>query len=673
MTAGAGGLGRARAYALVAAAALLCYAGTLVNGFVWDDRDLILDDPRTHRLRDAASFLVRPFGLGVGDRRNAAYYRPVVNMSFALEYALFGARPWAYHLTNTVLHVAASCGVLAMVAALAGSGRAGALAGLAFALHPVHSESVSWVSGRTDLLACVLMVWCTARLCRTRGKGMVFSYLALAAFAFAVFSKEVALTYPVFLLGADWLMRRGTSPGRWVRERLLGLHLWFLVVLVLFVLMRSVALGGLAVCGAGGAALGSRLLTGCKLIALYVRVLLLPTGLSVEHTIRPGAWTAASTLMGLAVLAWMGFRVGRAAVARGRAGAAPSLPVCCLWFLLMLLPVLNLVPIFDLFAERFAYAPSVAACWAGAVVLAPWARGRVRWLLPAALVCYAALAVDRTQDWRTEARLFSEAAKSAPGSSRARLSLGVTYAQRGRARAAAREYGRSGKLEGRAAGPHNALGNLYMQAGQFDKAIAEFRAAVGLDPGSPAYLVNLAKAHRGKGELDAAVERLRAAVALAPKYGDAHFELGNVCYMRGDVSGASDAFREAVSCDPRYAEAHHNLALCCLAQGSLGEAIDCFGRAISAKPGYAAAHRNLGYTYSKLGRRALAIDAYRKAVELAPDDVSALLDLAMLVRERGDIADAVALYRRALRLDPTNTRALRGHSLALGMLKARPR
>ena len=194
MTAGAGGLGRARAYALVAAAALLCYAGTLVNGFVWDDRDLILDDPRTHRLRDAASFLVRPFGLGVGDRRNAAYYRPVVNMSFALEYALFGARPWAYHLTNTVLHVAASCGVLAMVAALAGSGRAGALAGLAFALHPVHSESVSWVSGRTDLLACVLMVWCTARLCRTRGKGMVFSYLALAAFAFAVFSKEVALT-----------------------------------------------------------------------------------------------------------------------------------------------------------------------------------------------------------------------------------------------------------------------------------------------------------------------------------------------------------------------------------------------------------------------------------------------------------------------------------------------
>ena len=649
----------------------MCYAGTLVNGFVWDDRDLILDDPRTHTLWRAASFFVRPFG-GTGESsRNAAYYRPVVKMSFALEYALFGARPWAYHLTNIVLHVAASCGVLAMAAVLGGRGAAGVVAGLAFALHPLHSESVSWISGRTDLLACALMVLCTARLYSAQAKGNEFSYLALGAFALAAFSKEVAVAYPLFLIGADWLVGGRRPFGRWVRERLLGVHLWFLIVLGLFLLMRAVALDGARAADADVPNIGARLLTACKLVAAYVWVLAVPKGLSVENTLAPGAWTDVGTLAGFGMVAVLALLILRVVRSGRQCNWDQSLCLSSLWFILMLVPVLNLIPIFDLFAERFAYVPSVAACWAGAVVFQRMIRGRARWLLAGVLACYAALAIDRTQDWQAERRLFYEAAKSAPGSSRARLSLGATYARRGRPRLASREYVRSGKLEARASGPHNALGDLYMQARRFDDAVGEFESALALNRASHVYLVNLGRAYRAKGELDKAFEHLSAALAMAPEYADAHFELGNVCYLRSDMSGASEAFRAALSCDPHYAEAHHNLALCYLGQNRLKDALGCLQRAISAKHDYPAAHRNLGYTYYRLGRHSSAIDAYRNAVHMNPYDLNTLLDLAMLVREHGDPAEAVALYERALRLDRGNERAIRGNALASKMLKAR--
>ena len=667
---------------------------------MWDDRALILNDPLTHKLWHVPRFFFRTYGVEGGDegsRMNAGYYRPVVNTTFAVEYALFGKGPGGYHLTNVLLHVGVSCGVVAVVSSLSGSALAAVLAGLVFAVHPVHAESVAWISGRTDLLACLFMLWCIAclraeaegggsrermgprsrrpfgpRPVETAGEPRTSVLLsprlgvALSLFLLAVFSKELALMLPAFLLAGDWLMPVRSGSRLSVR-RVLGFHLWFIVAAGLFLLLRAMALSGAVPPDmTRGAVLGARSLTSLKLVASHVWLLAFPLNLSAKHTIASGGWTDAGTLCGLVIvglLAWWSVQTARQrAQATEHSQTAAGGALAGAWFLLMLLPVLNLVPIAEVFAERFAYAPSLGVCWAGALAVRGLRTARGRWLVAASLIPLSALAIDRAHDWQHARRLFAQTVRTAPESDLARFCLGAQYAETGLSKRAAHERDRSGELRPRFAKLHNGYGNLAMQLSLFDRAIDEFRAALEVAPQSPEYCVNLGRAYRARGDLRRALTCFSEALSASKDCSDAYFEIGSVHYLQRKLPEASVAFRAAIACDANYAEAHNNLALCLLAEGRTEEAEASLRRAVAAKPQYADAHRNLGYACAKLGIYGEALAAYRRALELRPVDVDTMLDLAMLARKHGDAREALTLYDRALRSSPKNERAARGRA-----------
>ena len=654
-----------RCCALVAGVAALAYVGTMAGGFVWDDHDLIEADPRTHSLLRAPAFLLTPFG-GPGQyQRNLAYYRPLVSLTLAVDYALYGKHAWGYHLANVLFHAAASVGVAACLAAATGRAGPAALAGLAFAVHPSHAESVCWIAGRTDLLACAFMLWGTWFILRAWRSGRAGSYWTAALFGLALLSKEVALALPVFLLVADRVYAR--KAGR--AKRMVGFHLLLFVLTGFFLLLRAMALhGSVPPPIDAGAGVVGRGLTACKLVGRYAWLLVWPVGLRTEHVVAPGRWLNAGTVAGMLIalaLAWAILK----AVWRGRDGGRAG--VGAAWLLLALAPVLNLVPIYERFAERFAYVPSAAASAVAAVVGLALAKGRGRWLVAGCLVAWAALTLDRSLDWRSDGTLFRHAVQRAPAASRPRLSLALAYREAGRRALAGRECARSGALETRASAPHNALGNLHMEAGRLGEAIAAFERALKLQPHSPVFRVNLGRAWRQKGDLAKAAELFRSAIQLTPAYADAHLEMGNVYQLRGDMDHAADAYRMALACDPILAEANNNLGLCLLQREKVRDAATQFEAAIGTKPDYADAHRNLGYARFKLGQFSDAIAAYSRAADLEPYDIYTLLDLALLERKHGDPTEALALYERALRIDPKNDNALRGRAAARGKVRSR--
>jgi len=486
----------------------------------------------------------------------------------------------------------------------------------------------------------------------------------------ATFSKEIALMLPAFLLAGDWLMAKRSHTRLSVR-RVLGFHLWFIIAAGLFLLLRAMALSGAGAPDMDrGVALGGRVLAAFKLVTSYVWLLLFPLNLSAKYTVPPGGWGDAATLAGIAivgVLVWLFVRAARQGIPEApREQATLGCALAGAWFLLMLFPVLNLVPIAEVFADRFAYAPSLALCWAGALSLCRFRRG---WLGLGPVIALSALTIDRAQDWQRGRTLFFQTVRAAPESELARFCLGAQYAEKALSKCAAHERDRSGELRPRFAKLHHGYGNLALELSLFDRAIEEFRAALEVAPQSATYRISLGRAYQGKGDLGRALACFSDALEVSSDCATAYFEIGNVHYLQGKLSEASFAFRAALACDAGYAEAHNNLGLCQLAAGEIEEGEASLRRAVAAKPEYTEAHRNLGYARAKLGVYAQAMSAYRRALDLRPTDVETMLDLAMLAREHGDAREALGLYDRALRLAPKNERAARGRARTEQMLE----
>lgn len=523
----------AAALFLVAATAVLLFLPALAGDFVWDDRSLILENRLLDDWSDLGGALSSDFFRRSGNEERIGHWRPVVTLSYMIDRRLFGDAPAGYHAGNAILHAIVSCLVFALGRAL-GLDRRGALfAGLLFAVHPVHVESVAWISGRTDLLAAVAglaALVLDARRARTGGRGAAIGVFALT-FA-GLLSKEMAVAV---LFGA--VLRALFVAGE--RERVLGRVRAALAAAAapaaacaLYVFLRLAVVGILpeppAAAAAGRAVLFA---TWWSAFLDTLRVLLWPADLGILPRVeRVASLAAPAPLAGLAafvLLAWGAWR------ARLR---FPALSWSVSFFLASLLPLTNfVVPIrapagiaFP-WAERFLYLPSVGwALVAGAAVAAAQARATRRAAAAAVLAAVALLAARsnaRIPDWRDERALFGAEVERLPGSATAHLGLADALARDGETALAKRHY--------------------------------------------------------------------EEAIALAPRNLFARYNYGNLLLAKGDLAGAERAYREALAILPGHGKSRMNLGIALARQGRLVEAIDAFERAVAAMPSSSEARHNL--------------------------------------------------------------------------------
>ena len=500
------------------------------------------------------------------------FYRPVTMLSLALDRAVGGGAAWPFHLTNVLLHALASALLFRLLRRL-GVEAWLALAGAAlFAVHPVHVESVAFVSGRTDLLAANFVFGAALLWLRDRGEGGRTGLGLVAAgsalFALGSLSKEVALVLPAVLVAWDALL-----PAAAPAWRARGRVAWLvgLVAALALVLWLRGAVAGVPLLGAGdGVApstpLGERLLGAPAVLLFALRLLVLPWPLSPYHTpdqLRPDALTigaAAVVLAGWALLAPRRWQ---------RAGLLSAA-----WTVGFLIPSTGLAAHAGAaFAERFLYLPS-----AGLAVLAlaapgvrAAARPRVTATLAAALAAVAllsaAFSVAESSTWHDEESLARALVARSPRYADGFVGLAHVHEQQGRLDEAAELLARAIAIDPTLEGAHMKLGMVRGRQQRWEESIASFRRALELRPDYPDALANLGQTFLMMRRPLDAIAPLERAVALRPGFAAAWIVLGQARGTAGDPGGAAEAFERAIALAPRDADARLGLVVARLRQG----------------------------------------------------------------------------------------------------------
>ena len=540
--------GRRAASVLVGLVAAAAYAATLGYDLVWDDTLLIQQSWRLHHWKELPSLLATHFWAEVGEASH--YYRPLITLTFFLDMQVWGLRPFGFHLTNVLAHVAVTLAVRAIARRTLGGELAAAICALVFTLHPLHTESVTFVSGRTDVIATLFFL--LALLAYDRGRdraGWAPIGWSLGAYLLALLAKEVAITLPAVLMLWDLTVRRDLRDRRAI-WRAAARYAAYGAVTGLYLGLRMFALGGLVDPDAGAwGPLLARALTTLKIAISYAWLTILPYPGSPYHalapeTVPPGLtwWLAAAGLIAaLGATAW--------ALRR-----APAAGFGALWFWITLAPsiAVNLLPLpSPIMAERFLYLPTVGFSlvlgWIASNLLGPVMWGRATEVRPvpsiglaAVLLVYAVLTLWRNEDWRDEYRLYSRMVETSPG----------------------------------AAMPHINLAFVQLPRGEVGPANQHLREAVRLAPGNPKAHAGLGLTETILGDRERGLRHGLQARALAPGNADVLASLGALYLHRGEPARALPELTESlrIKSNQVHAALNRALALAWLGQSEAAEA-----------------------------------------------------------------------------------------------------
>lgn len=477
---GAGVAGLA-AFGLVAAVAVV-YANALGHDFVYDDFLLIVDNPSTR------------MPLSEGWARLG--YRPLRMLSYRIDYAIGGMDPWIFHLGNLVYHAITVLLVWAVLRTLGAAPWAAMVGALVFAVHPVQTDSVTYASGRRDVLCGLFYAAGFLAYLRHRLRGSWLALgLASVAWLLACLTKEMAATLPlVCLLAVAFLGREDAA----LRVRVRGV--WPALA---GVTGAALAVGGVLYLAHyepfvarvmretswHGGSIGANFATVARVWVHYLGLLVWPARLSADYS--PNAFPVSGSaadpraLAALAVLA----AVAAVGVWRWRRGGLAGFGLA--WVAVTLLPVSHIVPYVELLAEHYLYVPMIGVAMVVADVVGALASGAPRRraaVVTVAMLIVAALgarSMVRNHDWRDGLTLWTATVAVVPDSARARFNLGQVYLGKGRTDDAARVWGVGAEEFPQAFPFQLALAKLAYRQGDYPSASQHAKRALRLKPGDP--------------------------------------------------------------------------------------------------------------------------------------------------------------------------------------------
>lgn len=644
--------------ALLAAVASL---NALRNGFVWDDQDLIVGNDAVKSADALAKSLTRDFFAHRSDDLSYGYYRPLTTLSYAADYAAWRLRPVGYHATNLLLHAACAWLGTLLLLRLGLAPGAALAAGVLFAVHPIHVESVAWISGRTDLLSLLLALVSFLVFLRARDGGERLSKrraalllaASAAAYAGALLAKEMSLVLLLWLFLAD---RRVPSRRLVSTLRALAPHA---AVTAAYCVWRFLALG---VSVPGNQELQTPAATALSApitVTRYLAWLALPISPSayVQNPYVTSA-AAASFLLPLAALALLG--LGTWHLARRSPFAALFGAMLAASFL----PLLNIVRIAGpvdmgaVMAERFCYWPSLpfdallglaaSAAWAAGVV---WQRAGVAIMLVVMAAAGAATSWKRNGDWIDEATFLRATLERSPRATLLWNRLAYQLTRENRLDKAREAVAAAERID--ATDYHTVASRVFWLAasGRTEEAIPlQEGLARQLTRGRTEVLNNLAWLYRRAGRYDRAEEILLGLVRDGRATFDVEVNLGELYRARGDLAGARRHFSEALRLNPDSLSVAGTLAALALSAGDYDQAEAFQRKALASDPNNADMRNDLALTRFRRGDVQGAAELFARLVVDEPAYVRARINYSECLHALGRTGEGIAELQEALRL-----------------------
>jgi Flp pilus assembly protein TadD len=573
----------------------------------------------------------------------ASNWHPLTWLSHMLDYTFFGLEARGHHLTNMLLHVINSVFLFLLFSRMTGAFWQSGFVAALFALHPLHVESVAWISERKDVLSTlfwILTMWAYVRYVASPGAGrylLVFLLLGLGLMA-----KPMLVTLPFVLLLMDyWPLGRfqtgqaghpitrtnqnqNTAPYQWSRTLSL---VWEKVPLIGLSAASSIVT--YLVQHSGGAVqsftlfpLKVRVANAWVAYVSYIGKMIWPRNLAVlyPHPGKVAWWQAVGAGLLILILSALVIRTAR---------RHPYLSVGWLWYLGTLVPVIGVIQVgAQSMADRYTYVPFIGlfamVAWGVPQLTARWRFRRLVLSISTGFLISILMTCTWVQAgyWRNSVSLFKHALKVTTDNYFAHVNLGIALYKQGKVDEAIAHYHESMQITSNYSIAHNSLGAAFLGQGKLREAVTHFSRALQIDPNYEDARANMrialqkmgksggeAEGHNlqaialaAKGRLDEAVTHLAEALRIRPDFEEAHYNMGNILAQQGKLDEAIVHFSNVLRIKPNYAEAHNNLGIALARQGKLNDAVDHFSEALRIRPNFAEAKNNLERVLQQAGR-----------------------------------------------------------------------
>lgn len=535
----------------------LFYTNSFGNFFVWNDWTLIIQN---FLIKDwwnlpeiFSSAFWKPL---IGEPPQI--YRPLVSLSFMADFALWRLNPLGYHLTNTFLHVLNSVLVYFLVRRYV-SPTTALMGSVLFASHPIHTEAVTYISGRGDLIMSFFLLSGTLLFLQSERRRSWLLYVAsLPLFFFSLLSKETAVIFPLLLITAD-LTAHPISSQREIPRRL-GRQIGPLLILgIYFVLRRSFV--GITLAGYGFSApdFVHHLLLVLKAIPLYVGLLVMPMNLHFVHQLAPsGSPIDIQILLAILFLAGVGWGL-RYAMRSGNQAVVFALS----WFLLGLLPLVYFTGLNLPLLEGWIYLPSLGfflLVALGISWLQFWSPSWLHiWLTFLIAGLLGGITSYRNRDWKDGLQISIHTAAASADHPTAQRLLGNARFQRGMTLVAEKIFQKAIMIAPEDSGLHESLGRLYSFFGRESEALDHYQRVVELKPKQPYPYWRLGRFYLRRRNFAEAENYFAQAASLFPYSSELRNDLAQVYYIQGRLDAAEAELQGALKILPRSPILQYNL------------------------------------------------------------------------------------------------------------------
>lgn len=592
---------------------------------------------------------------------HAGNWFPLVWLSLMLDRTL-GAAAGGFHLVNVAFHIANTVLLFWVLKRYTKVVWASFFVSALFALHPLHVESVAWVTERKDVLS--MLFWLLTMLAYLRYVEIptIKRYVIICVvFALGLMSKSMLVTLPFVLLLMDyWPLKR-----LWPEERDNGVTIGRLLFekTPLFLLSAASCVMTVIAQKSGGAVakisivpfnqrVGNALVSYCD----YILKMFWPVDLAVfyPHPIKSLAgWKVAVSLAVLVVITIVVILLRR----------RRYLLVGWLWYLGTLVPVIGLVQVGgQALADRYTYIPLtgifVMLAWFAGDFVAQRQFGQILAGIAgsAIIVALGVMTFVQVGYWRDTASLFEHCAAVTPDNFVVRAYRGLGFVEKGDPESAVREFEAALRLEPNDTRTLYNIAGMRARQGRIDEAIEYYNRVLKLKPGDADTCVAIASIMAAKGEFERAIDSYREGLRYNSNDAEMHSGLGLMLLQLNRVDEGIKELEQAVKIKADSA-AYCNLGLAWVQKGRLSRAMECYAKSIQLKPDNAKAHYNLGNAYFAQNMPEKAIAEYRVAIRAVPDYVRAYDMLAIVLIQTGKIEEAIATYERVLKIDPDDKNA----------------
>lgn len=556
------------AIGVILAMVLLCYWNALGNGFVFDDNEQVVGNRLLRSLANIPHLLT-------------SSYRPLRDLSHVFDFAIWGERPFGFHLTNVLLHAANATLVFVIVRRMTGVVVTAAIAALIFVVHPLQPDAVTYVSGRRDVLFSLFyLASFYSYLNYHRSRSRIHLLLFLVCWVLGLMSKEMAVSLPAFIFVWSfcdlWSERFESWPrrfweairGAFLRDKWLYITLSLAVPVygyyMIFVKGGSTRVRVTGVTYWGGSFLNN-VMTAVTVQAWFLKQLVFPTPV-VQYL---GAFPIATTLLDWRVIVSIVVVCSVLVAGLVLLNRDRLMSFAIFSYFVLLLPVSQIVPHHELLADHYLYLPMMSFGLFTALLLqkiaarAERARKFAYGIAGVALIALAVMTVARNRDWKDDFTLWQANYKEEPNSIRAAGNLAAMYASRNQNKAV-ELYKRCVEIDPTYGPAYVGLASL-LQAKERAREVEELVEKAlalperrGLSPGTEnpsvlrsELLTALAIAKNYQEEPERAIELLQEAIKMAPTEERPYIALASL-YHENEPDKEIDVLKRQLAANPRY-------------------------------------------------------------------------------------------------------------------------